>query len=311
MLLFPLMFGLLALGAQGAPPTVSDDLAAAKALYASAAYQEALTRLAGADASRGGPEVDQYRALCLLALGRTGEAQKALEQLVTRQPLFKMSDTDVSPRLIVMFHDVRKRLLPAAGRSLYATAKASFEEKDYAASSAQLKELLALLADDDLAGDATGVSDLKMLGEGFLKLAEAEVAASAAKAQAAAPLRPANSPAAATPPPAPVQPASSESSVKVYSDADPDVTPPVDVARNFPPWHPPNALAQRVSYRGILKVVIDERGKVESAVMVLPVSPAYDPTLLLAAKAWQFRPALKGTEPVKYQKLFSFTLTPR
>jgi tetratricopeptide (TPR) repeat protein len=308
-LILPVVFGLWALGAQGGvPATVSDDLAAAKALYASAAYQDALARLAGVDAKRSGPEVDQYRALCLLALGRTGEAQQALEQLVTRQPLFKMSETDVSPRLVVMFHDVRKRLLPAASRNLYATAKASFEEKDYASASAQLKELLALLTDDDLSGDAAGAGDLKILAEGFLKLAEIELAA-AAKARAAAPPKTPSGPPPATPASAPE--ASSQSRVKIYSDTDADVTPPVDVTRSFPPWHPPNALAQRVSYRGVLKVVIDERGKVESAVMVLPISDAYDPLLLQAAKSWQFRPALKGTEAVKYEKLFSFTLTPR
>jgi TonB family protein len=97
---------------------------------------------------------------------------------------------------------------------------------------------------------------------------------------------------------------------KVYSDTDTDVIPPVDVVRSLPPWHPPNALAQRVSYRGILRVVVDERGKVESAVLVQPIASTYDPILLEAAKRWEFRPALKDGKPVKYQKLFSFMLSP-
>lgn len=307
MLFVPLVFGIWALVAQsGGSTPASDDLSAAKALYASADYQGALARLSAADASRSGDEVDQYRALCLLALGRTAEAQRSIEQLVTRRPFFKMSDTDVSPRLVTMFHDVRKRLLPVAARGLYATAKASFEEQNYPAASAQLKELLVLVADDDLAGDKGALSDLKLLGEGFLKLTEVELAA-AAKAGATAPAVTPSDRAAATP----AQPAIDRPSVRVYSDADADVTPPVDVVRSFPPWHPPNALANRVVYSGVLRVVIDERGKVESAVLIRPVSSAYDPILLDTAKRWEFRPALRDGEPVKYEKLFSFTLSPR
>ena len=97
----------------------------------------------------------------------------------------------------------------------------------------------------------------------------------------------------------------------MYTEADADVTPPVDVVRSFPPWRPPNALAQRATYYGILKVVIDEGGKVESAVLLQPVSAAYDPILLQAAKEWQFRPALKNGKAVRYQKLFSLALLPR
>jgi tetratricopeptide (TPR) repeat protein len=300
-------FALWAFVAQnGAPAAASDDLAAAKTLYASAAYEEALTRLAHADAERSADEVDQYRALCLLALGRTAEAQRSLEPLITREPLFKMSETDMSPRLVTMFHDVRKRVLPGAARNLYATAKAFFEEKDYASASAQLKELLALLGDEDLADGTASLGDLKLLGEGFLKLADAELAA-AAKAAAATPPKTPASPAPSTP----ARAATGQQPGKVYSEADVDVTPPADVVRSFPAWHPPTSLAQRMTYRGLLKVVIDERGKVESAVLVQPVSAAYDPILVQAAKDWQFRPALKSGEAVKYQKLFSVTLSPR
>ncbi len=305
------MFGLGVLVAQGgAPATVSDDLAAAKTLYASAAYQEALALLPDADTGESADEVDQYRALCLIALGRTAEAQRSLEPLVTRQPLFKMSETDVSPRLVAMFHDVRRRLLPDTARNLYATAKTNFERKNFVAASTQLKQLLMLLADDDLAGNAAALSDLRLVGEGFLKLAEAELTATA-KAEAPPPPKTSIDPGAATPAPAPAGPAGSDSTGRAYSDADADVTPPVDVIRNFPAWHPPNALAQRVIYRGVLKIVIDERGKVETATLVQPVSAAYDPILLKATEGWQFLPALRNGEAVKYQKVLSFSLSPR
>ncbi len=51
-------------------------------LYANAEYVEALRALA----EEGGVEAYQYRALSLLALGRTAEAQRAMEDLVTVTP---------------------------------------------------------------------------------------------------------------------------------------------------------------------------------------------------------------------------------
>ena len=106
---------------------------------------------------------------------------------MTRQPLFKMSDADISPRLVTMFRDTRKRLLPSTARDLYAKAKADFEQQQYATSSAEFKDLLALLGDEDLTTDSTStVADLKMLAEGFAKLAETN-AASAAKGADLAP----------------------------------------------------------------------------------------------------------------------------
>ena len=63
------------------------SLADARALYSSAAYDEALAMLNGLHASDQRPEdggaIDQYRALCLLALGRTDEARHAIEAIVT------------------------------------------------------------------------------------------------------------------------------------------------------------------------------------------------------------------------------------
>src|ERR1043166_9014585 len=97
-------FALLAfVGQARAPLSAAADLAAAKALYASSAYEEALTRLPStAEAGASADETNQYRALCALALGRTTEAQRALEELITRRPLFKMSEAEVSPKLVTM-----------------------------------------------------------------------------------------------------------------------------------------------------------------------------------------------------------------
>src|SRR5215471_6914979 len=167
-------------GSATAPAKAAGDLATAKSLYASGDYEEALNNLSAIKADDSADEVEEYRSLCLLALGRTAEAQRSLERLVTRNPLFKMSEADVSPRLITIFHDVRRRILPNTVRDLYAKAKTNFEQGRYDLAKPQFEDLMALLADDDLAEDAASLSDLKMLSDGFLKLATAQLAAKAA-----------------------------------------------------------------------------------------------------------------------------------
>src|SRR5438094_10126933 len=60
-----------------------DPLARAKDLYASAAYDEALAVLDQLDSSPANAvEAGQYRAFCLLALGRSDEGRKAIAGIV-------------------------------------------------------------------------------------------------------------------------------------------------------------------------------------------------------------------------------------
>jgi hypothetical protein len=306
MLVASLLFGVwTALGQGQVTVASSDDLATARALYASGDYEEALTRLSAARTERTADEVDQYRALCLMALGRTAETERSLQDLVIRRPLYKMSDADVSPRLVALFHTVRKRVLPTAAKDLYAKAKASFEQKQFAAASSQLKDLLDLLDDEDMNASAAGLSDLKLLSEGFLKLAEAEIASASAKTAEAAAAKAKEAAAASVAPPAPVAP-------KIYTDADEGITAPVDINRTYPQYRPPaNTVLASREYRGYLRVVIDERGMVESATLLRPIVDSYDPALLAAARQWTFRPALKDGVPVKYLKVFSIVLSPK
>ncbi len=110
--------GLLLVATQAALRS-QDSLTAAKDLYASAAYEEALstlTRLAGdgstaPDIAR---QVAEYRAFSLYALGRTGEAESVAESIIRKEPLTTLGAPDASPRLELMFSNVRKRLLPVA-----------------------------------------------------------------------------------------------------------------------------------------------------------------------------------------------------
>ena len=283
-----------------------NNFMAAKALYAAGNYEEALSRLTTATAAGGAAEVNQYRALCLLALGRTAEAERSLEDLVTQRPLFKMSDTDVSPRVVAMFHDVRKRLLPGATRDLYARARTDYDQKLYVRAATEFKDVLALLGDPDLGKDAAALSDLKMIAEGFLKLAELEVSAAAKAELDAAALKKAEAAAEASKPPTPPP------AVRIYTDADKDVTPPVDLgSRTLPEWKPPPGAAGTFEYRGVLRLLIDEQGKVEQVALVQRVLESYDPLLLEAARKWTFRPARRNGQPVKYQKVIGVTLLPR
>ena len=66
-----------------------DALNAARDLYASAAYEDALAVLNRMpEATTRTPDeartLSQYRAFCLLALGRTAEAERAIETMITR-----------------------------------------------------------------------------------------------------------------------------------------------------------------------------------------------------------------------------------
>jgi TonB family protein len=288
----------------------SDDLASARALYANGDYEEALTRLSAAKTERTADEVDQYRALCLLALGRNAETEKSLAELVSRSPLYRMTDADVSPRLVSLFHTVRRRLLPSAVRDLYTRARGNFEQKQFPLAALQLRDLMDLLQDEDLEGEARALGDLKLIAEGFLKLAltEIEEAAKAAAAAAAArPAPPAPSPTAAAAPEPPATP-------RVYSDADEGITAPVAVSRAVPAYRRPanvTPAAAGRSYQGHLRVVIDEAGRVESAGLIRPFLEGFDAILLEAVRQWQFRPATRDGQPVKYLKLFTIDVSPR
>src|SRR3954454_10651859 len=70
-----------------------ESIAAARDLYASAAYEDALAILNKLPAS-GRPAdetnaIEQYRAFCLLALGRQAEAEHAIEALVALEPGYR------------------------------------------------------------------------------------------------------------------------------------------------------------------------------------------------------------------------------
>src|ERR1041384_7386306 len=109
-MLTSLLFAMMLAGAD------QDSLAAVRELYASAAYEDALNALSRLPPDRPAEEartIEQYRAFCLLALGRNGEAERAIEAVVASAPNFRPSESDVAPRVRAAFGDVRRRMLPA------------------------------------------------------------------------------------------------------------------------------------------------------------------------------------------------------
>jgi TonB family protein len=277
----------------------SGDLAAARDLYASAAYDDALAvlnRLRAADHPAGQSRtIEQYRAFCLLALGRAADAEQAIEAVVTAEPSYQPSESDAGPRVRSAFTTVRRRMLPVIIQQQYAQAKAAFDRKEFQAAADGFHHVLAGLADPDVAAEASQppLADLRQLAGGFEELS--------AKAAAPPPPTPARPiPVAAVvmaPPPAPLPP-------RIYTAGDPNVIAPVAVSQVLPSF-PGQVMIPR---SGKIEVVIDESGAVEFAVMTNSVTTAYDNLALAAARNWRYRPATVEGMPVKFRKVVAITI---
>lgn len=277
-----------------------DPLTLARDLYASARYDEALAAL---DTLRVGEGVavrpsevralEQYRSLCLLALGRSSEAEEAIGNVVAVDPFYRPEEAEAAPRVRAAFQDVRQRMLPEIAAERYATAKATFDRKEFATAVDQFRQVLTLLEDPDMAGR---LPDLHTLAKGFLELSEASVPAPAPPEP-----EPEPEPVAATPP-APVVP-------RIYVIDDPGIVPPATIRQDMPRM--PSSVAMVARTSGIVEVVVDERGRVEAATIRASVHPIYDSMLLAAATEWRYRPATVDGEPVKFRKRIQVTVARR
>ena len=272
----------------GAAP---ESLANARQLYASADYKSALTMLNALLAASPSPQerqsIELYRTFCLVAIGNTDEANKAIEAMVSRDPLYRPNMDDVPPRLRTVFSDARKRLLPALIQERYVIAKTAFDRADYKIAAEGFTQVLIALSDPDIAPAAKQppLADLRVLASGFSDLT---VRALTPPPVPVVPLTQAPPPPAAMPPRAAI----------IYTQDDKNVQPPVPVRQEMPPFTGRTPF-DRV---GVLEVVIDPSGGVESASMVQPSDPLYDQRLLAAAKSWTYRPARLDGAPVKYRR---------
>src|SRR5690349_9078600 len=124
----------------------------ARDLYATADYEKALVLLDDLTVKESGPkrqEAELYRALCFLALGKREDADRSVETIVQRDPLYRAPD-DIAPRMRTAFGDAKKRLLPAIIQQHYNTAKMAFDNKDFGLAGDGFQRVLDALNDPDM-----------------------------------------------------------------------------------------------------------------------------------------------------------------
>jgi TonB family protein len=276
-----------------------NSLGAARDLYVAAAYDDALSILNGLRASERREEkglVEQYRAFCLLALGRATEADSAIEAAVTAAPFTQPSESEVSPRVRSAFREVRRRVLPALIERQYTDAKAAFDRKDATAAEG-FTQVLALIADPDLQSIANQppLSQLRVMATDFLVLSR---------------------PKASPPPllPRSVQPSASRQTAapavrdpsQIYGPDDAGVLPPGPVRQSFAP------MAEVFSLRpGAVEIIVDETGTVIAVTTKVSVNAVYDRLALATAKSWRYRPAMLNGVAVKFRMIVSLQLPPK
>lgn len=277
-----------------------ESIQTAQTLYASASYDEALAlldRLQGQELPAADiRSVQQSRALCLLALGRSQDAEVAIAAVVNTDPLYRPDEATASPRVRTAFRDVRMRLLPGIIKTRYNSARSLYDEQRWSDAIPALHEVQSLVIDQDLTDDQRKeVGEYKVLADGFLKLAEA----------AAAPPPPPPTGPAATVEPAPVAPPPPATDYdRVFDASDAAVTSPVTIRQDMPRW---TKGATRLPGPGSVEVIISKTGVIERATIVQGMVSFYDRLVLDAAKNWRYQPAQLDGQPVRFKKQIRIT----
>jgi TonB family protein len=238
------------------------------ALYAAAEYDKALEVIASLDSL----ESQQYKALCLLALGRTADASTAIETLVNASPTFIPSSDDAPPRFVELVTKVRQKMLPGIARRVFTEGRERYNEKQNDEALKRFSLVLTLIKDPAFT-DASAKQDLETLATGFSDLAKA--ATTPVKVVAAAP--------EPVPPPPAAAPTAAATAVP------PKVVPPVALVQTVPPM--PTDIATRVGAKLVLVVQIDAAGRVTAATVKESAHPRYDRLVALATRDWRYTPA--------------------
>jgi TonB family protein len=292
-----ILVGLMVTWLFAIPAEAQDELKRARDLYESAAYEEALVelgRLKTAAAGTAAAEIDHYRALCLMALSRSTEADKVIESLVMNDPLYQPDAGEASPRVRASFNAVRQRVLPGVARQLYIDAKALFDRKAYSEAVNALERTVKVI--DNVESTAkSDLTDLRLLAAGFLDLA-----------RASAPT------ASATPTPAQVS-----GGVAAEPDKAVAATPALTASTNLvvlkqdlPALPFSLGAAGKQEYRGAIEIQIDANGKVSAVKLVQPVHVLYDALLIQAAREWRYEPPSVGGKPIASVKRVEIVLRP-
>jgi hypothetical protein len=301
-----------------------DALATARSLYASAAYDEALKalqELADSAPPNAIREIEQYRFLCLLALGRSSEAKESITAVVTADPLYKLDENNTSPRVVDAFRNVRREVLPDVTTAIYNVAKSAFDRKDYRVAEVQLRKVIALGGDADMPGGK--VEDIVKLSRGFLDLTVTALKGPD-PSQTPAPLNAGTNPVSpANPnPTAPAgggnaaapagggttAPAVAKRVEVANQPGSGEIRPPMAIKQTVPPV-PPDLSRFGQLRSGEIEVLIDETGKVQTAKVIASIHPVYDAMVLSSAKNWRYDPATADGVPVKYRKRIKITIS--
>ncbi len=274
-----------------------ESVQAAQTLYASASYDEALALLERLQRQELTPSevqvVKQQRAFCLLALGRVQDAERAIAAVVQADPTYRPDGTSASPRVRNAFRDVRGRLLPGIVQAEYVEARRLYDASSWAPAATAFQRVAALAADPDLAeAQVAALADVKMLAEGFARLAEA--------AAVPPPPAPAAEPSPAMPPSPP--PVDYEA---IYDGSHAAVVGPTTVRQDLPRWSSGSAPRPRAT--GVLEIIIAKSGVVERATLRQPMAPFFDRQVLDATKNWRYQPAHVNGQPVRFKKTIKIT----
>jgi TonB family protein len=265
------------------------SLSEARELYAAAAYGEALTMLDALLQTTQAVEERQgialYRVLCLVALGRRADADRAMAEMIQRDPLYRPTADDIPPRMRAAFVEARRRLLPPIIQQDYAAAKGAFERKEFGTAARAFTHVLKVIAEPDLTAEASvpPLSDLRTLAEGFRDLSA--TAAESPSVRATASRAPSSSPETTDP-------------NRIYAAGDSRVVPAAVLKQQVPRFR---AKASGPA-EGVVEVIIDAAGRVETARMVRALDAHYDAQVVSAAKGWQYRPATVNGAPVRFRK---------
>lgn len=287
-----------------------EQLASARALYAAAQYDQALevlNRLSDGESSD--PErqqIELYRTLCLFAVGRRADADRAIESIISREPLYQPG-SDLPPRARTAFSDAKKRLLPAIVQQQYAEAKSAFERSEFQSAAAAFRRVLDALDDPDMgaAGRQPPLADLRTLAAGFHDLSVKSIP-----------------PPPPPPPPAPVARVETPvvSPPRIFTGEEAGVRPPVAISQELPKYP---GIVPASGLKGTVEVVINEAGQVRSASMFMPVqasveltgrflfdASAFHKMVLAAASRWRFEPATMNGVPVPFRKRVQILIAP-
>ncbi len=290
-----------------------DPLELARLRYAAADYDGTIAALPSSD---GDVEANRLRALSLLALGRVAEAEVAIERLVLAEPRWVPGD-ELSPRVRVVVHGVRDRVLPDTARQAYDEGRRAYERRAYGGAIAHLERAIAIAEALAIEG-RPGMEDLRILADGFLTLSRSLLPPPVVVAPVlAASSVPIVVPLAASPPTtaavpddeAPGGAVRAAASTDTLAGASPTFEARV-IRQDLPPWRlglgGPGAV-----FRGVIDVHIDATGRVVDAEMLVPVHPGYDPELMRAARDWRYEPARRDGVPVPTRRRVEVALQSR